>query len=255
MKVCLLSSGSKGNSCLVMTDEVKILIDIGTTTAYVENELEKLNINANEIDAILITHTHDDHIKGLKSFIKKYNPTIYVTNKLLGLLEEHVGKFNYQLYDDNKAYIKDLIVDVIKTSHDVPESVGFIINHKSKSLVYITDTGYINSRYFDILSNRTLYMIESNHYVKMLREGPYPYFLQQRVISDKGHLSNKQTSNYLSKFIGNKTKKVVLTHISEKNNTEEKVLETFKETLNENNIKFNNVSIARQNEPTEVFEL
>ena len=255
MKACLLSSGSKGNSCLVMTDEVKILIDVGTTTAYIENELDKLNIKAKDIDAVLITHIHDDHIKGLKTFIKKYNPTIYVTNKLLGLLEEVVGTFKYELYEDKMAYIKDLTINIIKTSHDAGESLGFIIKHKNKSLAYITDTGYINSKYFDLLKNKTVYMIESNHDVKMLREGPYPYFLQQRVIGDKGHLSNKQTSDYLCKFIGKETNKIVLTHISEKNNTEEKVLETFNETLKENNIKFKNVIISRQNEPTEVIEI
>ena len=255
MKACLLSSGSKGNSCLVMTDEVKILIDVGTTTAYIENELDKLNIKAKDIDAVLITHIHDDHIKGLKTFIKKYNPTIYVTNKLLGLLEEVVGTFKYELYEDKMAYIKDLTINIIKTSHDAGESLGFIIKHNNKSLAYITDTGYINSKYFDLLKNKTVYMIESNHDVKMLREGPYPYFLQQRVIGDKGHLSNKQTSDYLCKFIGKDTNKIVLTHISEKNNTEEKVLETFNETLKENNIKFRNVIISRQNEPTEVIEI
>ena len=255
MKACLLSSGSKGNSCLVMTDEVKILIDVGTTTAYIENELDKLNIKAKDIDAVLITHIHDDHIKGLKTFIKKYNPTIYVTNKLLGLLEEVVGTFKYELYEDKMAYIKDLTINIIKTSHDAGESLGFIIKHNNKSLAYITDTGYINSKYFDLLKNKTVYMIESNHDVKMLREGPYPYFLQQRVIGDKGHLSNKQTSDYLCKFIGKDTNKIVLTHISEKNNTEEKVLETFNETLKENNIKFKNVIISRQNEPTEVIEI
>lgn len=255
MKACLLSSGSKGNSCLVMTDEVKILIDVGTTTAYIENELDKLNIKAKDIDAVLITHIHDDHIKGLKTFIKKYNPTIYVTNKLLGLLEEVVGTFKYELYEDKMAYIKDLTINIIKTSHDAGESLGFIIKHNNKSLAYITDTGYINSKYFDLLKNKTVYMIESNHDVKMLREGPYPYFLQQRVIGDKGHLSNKQTSDYLCKFIGKDTNKIVLTHISEKNNTEEKVLETFNEALEENNISFNDVSIARQNEATEVIEL
>ncbi|MBR2713125.1 MAG: MBL fold metallo-hydrolase [Bacilli bacterium] len=255
MRVCVLSSGSKGNSCLIETEETKILIDIGTTTLYVENELEKLGIKASEIDALLITHIHDDHIKGLKTFIKKYNPVIYVTNKLLGLLEEIVGKFRYELYEDKTAIIKDLNINIIKTSHDAGESVGFVIKNKNKSMVYITDTGYINSKYFDILSNRTLYILESNHDVKMLREGPYPYFLQQRVIGDKGHLSNRQASDYLCKFIGKETKKVVFAHISEKNNTEEKVLESFNEALEENNMRFNNVSIARQNEATEVIEL
>ena len=89
----------------------------------------------------------------------------------------------------------------------------------------------------------------------MLREGPYPYYLQQRVLSDKGHLSNKQASDYLAKFIGNDTKKIVFAHISEKNNSEEKVLETFEEVMNENNIDFQNTMIARQNEATEVIEI
>ena len=255
MEVCVLSSGSKGNSCLVKTNKTKILIDLGTTSLYVENELEKLNIKPNEIDAVLISHIHIDHIKGLKSFIKKYDPLIYVTNKLLGLLEEQVGSFKYEFYDDNVAIINDITVNIIKTSHDAGESVGFIIKNNNKSMVYITDTGYINSKYFDILSNKNLYIIESNHDVKMLREGPYPYFLQQRVIGDKGHLSNKQTSDYLCKFIGENTKKIVLAHISEKNNTEEKVLETLNETLIKNNISFKNVIIARQNEPTEVIKI
>ena len=255
MKVCVLSSGSKGNSCFVETDETKILIDVGTTTQYIVNELEKLGVKPDDIDAVLITHAHVDHIHGLKTFIRKYNPIIYVTEKLLGILEEQVGKFRYELYQDREAIIKDIRINTIRTSHDAGEQMGFIIKNKSKSMVYITDTGYINSRYYEELSNRNLYVLESNHDVLMLKNGPYPYFLQQRVISDKGHLSNKQASNYLCKFIGKDTKKIVFAHLSENNNTEEKVLETFKETLEENNMKFNNIIIARQNEPTEVIEI
>lgn len=255
MKVCLLTSGSKGNSCLVMTDNTKILIDIGCTTAYIENELEKLNISPKEIDAVLISHTHTDHIKGLKSFVRKYNPVVYVNNILLGLIEEEIGSFRYELYNDNSAVINDITVDIIKTSHDAKGSIGFVIKNNDKSMVYITDTGYINNKYYDILTNRNLYVLESNHDVKMLREGPYPYHLQQRVLSDKGHLSNKQTSDYLCKFIGKNTKKIVFAHISENNNTPEKVLETFNDTLKENNKTFKNTIIAYQNIPTEVIEV
>ncbi len=255
MKVCVLSSGSKGNSCYVESNEAKILIDVGTTTAYIENELDKIGVNPSEIDAVLITHAHVDHIHGLKTFIRKYKPIIYVTEKLLGILEEQVGTFNYELYQDKQAIIKDMRINLVKTSHDAGEQMGFIIKNNNKSMVYITDTGYINSRYYEELSNRNLYILESNHDVLMLKNGPYPYFLQQRVVGDKGHLSNKQASNYLCKFIGKDTKKIVFAHLSEKNNTEENVLETFKETLEENNMKFDNVIIARQNEPTEVIEI
>ena len=255
MKVVLLSSGSKGNSCLVVSKEAKILIDLGTTSNYVCNELDKLGIKPSEINAILVSHTHADHINGLKIFIKKYHPKVFVTETLKELLEKEIGSFDYELYQDKTAIINDLIINIIKTSHDAKGSIGFIIKNNSKSMVYITDTGYINKKYYDELKNRNLYILESNHDVYMLKNGPYPYFLQQRVVGDKGHLSNEQASNYLCEFIGENTKKIVFAHLSEKNNTPEKVIETFNEKLVENNMKFTNYILGKQNEPTEVIEI
>ena len=191
MKVCVLSSGSKGNSTLVITDKVKILIDLGTTTSYVEVALNNLNVDVKEISHILITHSHVDHIKGLKVFIKRYNPVILVTEDMKNVLEKELGNFRYEYYEDKKAIIGDLTVNVIKTSHDAEESIGFVLTNNNSSMVYITDTGYINQKYFKILSNNNLYVLESNHDIKMLMDGPYPYYLQQRVRGDKGHLSNK----------------------------------------------------------------
>lgn len=255
MKVCVLSSGSKGNSTLVITDKVKILIDLGTTTSYVEAALNNLNVDVKEISHILITHSHVDHIKGLKVFIKRYNPVILVTEDMKNVLEKELGIFRYEYYEDKKAIIGDLTVNVIKTSHDAEESIGFVLTNNNSSMVYITDTGYINQKYFKILSNNNLYVLESNHDIKMLMDGPYPYYLQQRVRGDKGHLSNKQASDYLCKFIGDNTRKIVFAHISEHNNSYEKVIETFNEELSKNDMKFDDVLIAKQNEATEVIEV
>ncbi len=255
MKVCVLSSGSKGNSTLVITDKVKILIDLGTTTSYVEAALNNLNVDVKEISHILITHSHVDHIKGLKVFIKRYNPVILVTEDMKKVLEKELGNFRYEYYEDKKAIIGDLTVNVIKTSHDAEESIGFVLTNNNSSMVYITDTGYINQKYFKILSNNNLYVLESNHDIKMLMDGPYPYYLQQRVRGDKGHLSNKQASDYLCKFIGDNTRKIVFAHISEHNNSYEKVIETFNEELSKNDMKFDDVLIAKQNEATEVIEV
>lgn len=255
MKICVLSSGSKGNSTLITTKNTKILIDLGTTSSYVEKALEDLNINPGDIDAIFISHIHSDHIKGLKTFIKRYNPTIYVTEKLLELLHEQVGEFNYKFYEDKKAIVKDLEINIIKTSHDAGESVGFIVYNEDKSIVHITDTGFINSKYHKQLSNKNLYVFESNHDIKMLREGPYSYYLQQRVMGDKGHLSNNQSSKYLCEFIGKNTKKIIFAHISEHNNTEEKVIETFEKELEKNNQKFDDFIVAKQNKCTEYIEV
>jgi len=255
MKVCVLSSGSKGNSTLVITDKVKILIDLGTTTSYVEAALNNLNVDVKEISYILITHSHVDHIKGLKVFIKRYNPVILVTEDMKNVLEKELGNFRYEYYEDKKAIIGDLTVNVIKTSHDAEESIGFVLTNNNSSMVYITDTGYINQKYFKILSNNNLYVLESNHDIKMLMDGPYPYYLKQRVQGDKGHLSNKQASDYLCKFIGDNTRKIVFAHISEHNNSYEKVIETFNEELSKNDMKFDDVLIAKQNEVTEVIEV
>ncbi len=255
MKVCVLSSGSKGNSTLVITDKVKILIDLGTTTSYVEAALNNLNVDVKEISHILITHSHVDHIKGLKVFIKRYNPVILVTEDMKKVLEKELGNFRYEYYEDKKAIIGDLTVNVIKTSHDAEESIGFVLTNNNSSMVYITDTGYINQKYFKILSNNNLYVLESNHDIKMLMDGPYPYYLKQRVQGDKGHLSNKQASDYLCKFIGDNTRKIVFAHISEHNNSYEKVIETFNEELSKNDMKFDDVLIAKQNEATEVIEV
>ena len=200
-------------------------------------------------------YSKEEILKWLKVFIKRYNPVILVTEDMKNVLEKELGNFRYEYYEDKKAIIGDLTVNVIKTSHDAEESIGFVLTNNNSSMVYITDTGYINQKYFKILSNNNLYVLESNHDIKMLMDGPYPYYLQQRVRGDKGHLSNKQASDYLCKFIGDNTRKIVFAHISEHNNSYEKVIETFNEELSKNDMKFDDVLIAKQNEATEVIEV
>ena len=130
--------------------------------------------------------------------------------------------------------------------------VGFIINQDDKSIVYVTDTGYINRKYLNKMVNKDIYIIESNHDEVMLMDGPYPRFLKERVISDTGHLSNKTTAKYLKKIMGDKTKYVLLAHLSEKNNTPEKALEAM---INEEIDKQARVLIASQYEMSEMLEV
>ena len=127
--------------------------------------------------------------------------------------------------------VDDLKITLLPTSHDAVASVGFLIED-SKSLVYMTDTGYISKSNLSLMHDKNLYILESNHDVKMLMEGPYPYILKQRVVSDSGHLSNEMTGNYLKELIGNDTKEIVLAHLSETNNTEELALKTVNDILN-----------------------
>jgi len=255
MKLSVLSSGSKGNSVLIDANNTKILIDLGVTKSYTEERLKELEVDPEEIDAILITHTHVDHIQGLKVFLKKYHPKLYVNKIILSLLHEFIDDFNYELYDTPSFKIKDLEIEVINTSHDVKGSVGFVVKDDNKSVVYITDTGYINNKYFKKLSNHDLYIMESNHDVEMLMNGTYPFHLKKRILSDKGHLSNDDAAFYLSEFIGDKTKTIILAHLSDDNNTYEKALNTLNNVLNSKNKKVKNIIVAKQKQRTDWIEV
>ena len=252
MKVCGLSSGSKGNTTYIETNQAKILIDAGNSSKYILEKLTSLNVNPSDLDAILITHIHVDHVKGLPVLLKRINPCVYMTEKMYPYLD-YIE--NYHLIDTETFDIKDIHVEVIHTSHDTEDSLGYIINNEDKSLVYITDTGYINRKYFDLLSNRNLYIMESNHDVEMLNNGKYPFELRQRILSDKGHLSNYDSAKYLAKFIGDKTKYILLAHLSEENNTEELAYKTLTDRLNKENEQVDNIIIATQNKETELIKL
>lgn len=252
MKVTVLSSGSKGNTTYIESEKTKILIDAGNSSKYILNKLEELKINPQEIDAILITHTHTDHTKGLPVLLKKINPCVYMTEKMRPYLD-YIE--NFYLIDSDRIDIKDLNINVLKTSHDTEDSLGYIINNQNKSIVYITDTGYINSKYHKLLKNHNIYIMESNHDIEMLNNGKYPFELRQRILSDKGHLSNYDSAKYLSKFIGNKTKYILLAHLSEENNTKELAYNTLINRLEKEKIQIDNIILTDQNKETELINI
>ncbi len=249
MRVRVLSSGSKGNTTYIEAGGVKLLIDLGNTCKYVKEKLSIFNINAEEIDAILITHPHIDHVKGLKVFQKKYHTKVYLTEKM----QEEIDYLdNYQLIENHGEFrIASLLIHVIKTSHDAIDSVGYIIDEGKKSVVYITDTGYINQKYFPLLSNKDIYIMESNHDIEMLNHSTYPFKTRQRILGDKGHLSNYDSARYLKEFTGENTKYIFLAHLSHENNTKDLAYNTLKQRLLEENKVVDKIIVTTQDEETE----
>ncbi len=246
MKVSVLASGSKGNCTYIESNNTRILIDLGMSSLYVEKKLISLGINPDDISSIFITHTHTDHIAGLKVFIKKHHPKVFMTNDMYNELSNIVS--DYEILE-NRVLLSDLEVDYFKTSHDT-DSVGYIIKSNDKEVVYVTDTGYINIKNLKKINNKDLYIFESNHDIEMLMNNPnYPYQIKQRILGDKGHLSNNQCHEYLKKIIGNKTKYIVLAHLSEHNNNPEIALNNL------NDIENIKIMIAKQNENTELIEV
>ena len=237
MRITNLASGSKGNSTLIELNNKNILIDIGLPISNLEKRLEN---KFPKIDILIITHTHVDHIKGLKSIIRSQNPVIYTLENDLG--EKVVSNnINYQKTIEED----DLMIELFEVSHDVP-CAGVYIKYKDKEIVYITDPGYIKDKLLKKYKNKDVYILESNYEEEMLRNGKYPYHLKQRIRSDRGHISNEDACKYLKKLIGDKTKYVMLAHLSEENNTAEIVDERMEKLIKDLEFKPKKIILSQE---------
>lgn len=252
MLVSVLASGSKGNCTYIQTKHHKCLIDVGMNYKYISTKLEEIGVDIKDIDTILITHTHTDHINGLKKIAKDVNPKIYLSEKMLKELTFEID--NYTLIESD-FILDDLNIEVIKLSHDTDDINGYILNSNNKSIVYITDTGYINVKNHNRLKNKNIYIMESNHDVNMLMKGKYPYHIKMRILGDRGHLSNKDSANYLANFIGENTKHIILAHLSKENNEPNLALNNLKQVLEEKNNYNLDILVAMENNRTELIEV
>ncbi len=234
MKYYFLQSGSAGNSCLIVTKDSKILIDVGLTYSCLKDKLKILGYSITDIDAFLITHEHGDHIKGIQ-----YIPysKVYATKETLSGNEFHDIE-PYKMFEINNTHIVPLTI-----SHDIRNGVGYVIDDENQRLVYMTDTGKVLVKNRAFMKDADHYCIESNHNLEMLMNCPYPDFLKIRISSDKGHLSNEQSGKLMGKLIGKNTKTITLAHISEKTNTPDLALKDFKEQLDLANIDYSNIRI------------
>lgn len=253
MKIKIISSGSKANCTLVSCGSTNLLIDAGPTSSFIVSELEKENISPKAINGIIITHTHSDHIKGLKVFIKNSNAIVYITEEILPEIIKIVPPSNIKLI--GKIFsLNGINIELLKMSHDVP-CHGILLNYDNKELVYITDTGYVNKKHIPKLVNKDFYIIETNYNEKMLMEGPYPYLLKQRILSDSGHMSNRYAGSLLAKCIGPNTKYVYLAHISEHNNNKDLVLEEVKDEIKDIDFDEKNLILTDQYAACEMIEI
>lgn len=209
MKYISIASGSKGNCFVIHTKKSTIMIDCGSTKTHLVRSFEELKLNPKEFDALLITHDHSDHVQQIKHFthLPTYSPVKLNTNHQT-LIETGVS-----------FTINECTITPIGLSHDTLVTVGYIIDDQHERLVYITDTGYVKESVMPVISNADYYIIESNHDPMMLMKLNRPHHLKARILSDSGHLCNQDSAIILSKVIGEKTKEILLAHISEEANT------------------------------------
>lgn len=237
MKIRVVASGSKGNCSIIYTEQTTIVIDIGISKKKLVNELTIINKKFDEIDAFLITHEHSDHIKNIECLpIEK----IYSREKTYKILKKNKLKLFKEIT------IKDFIIQPLKTSHDAASPCGFLITDKlnGERLCYLTDTGFVPPRTISATINCEYYYIESNHDIELLETSNRPIYLKRRIACYKGHLSNVQCAEILFQVIGNKTKKIMLAHLSEECNREEIALETVRNYLINEGLIINNIEFT-----------
>ena len=258
-KVSALASGSKGNAFLIKTAKTKILLDAGLSGKSIFNLMNIIDLEKENLKAIIVSHEHSDHTKGAGIVCRKLKIPLYITQstyfaskKTIKVVEEM-----HHFSSDTKIVIDDLIISPFQSSHDAVDSHNFVIEQADNSeqkLAIVTDLGYVHKLYKLKLRDVTTILLESNHDPEMLRDGPYPWSLKQRVKGRAGHLSNEQAVGLVVEIISPKLKNLVLVHLSETNNDPDIAYSTMKNYLDSINSEVN-VIVSNPHNPTKLIDV
>ncbi len=265
MRLCSIASGSSGNCIYVGSDTTHLLVDVGISGKRTECGLNSLDISAKELDGILITHEHADHIAGIGVMARKYDIPIYATAGTIEAVKNcsSVGKIAEDLFvevqADKKFTIKDIAVNPMRISHDAAEPVAYRFGYGSQKLAVCTDLGNFNDYTVECLKGMDALLIEANHDVNMLQVGPYPYYLKQRILGDRGHLSNENSGRLLNRILHDKLQTIVLGHLSKENNLPELAYEAVRMeiTLGDNPYKAEDfdLQVAKRSEVSPIIQI
>lgn len=236
MNLCSIASGSSGNCTFVSSNKTKLLIDAGLSGKKIENGLNSIDVNPDEIQGILVTHEHTDHITGIGVLSRRYNIPVYgTTETICAILKKNIGRISEDLIHcvipDESFYIDDILIEPFSTSHDASNPVCYTFSANGHKIGMATDLGKYDDYIISKLAGSEILLLEANHDVNMLMVGGYPYYLKQRILGDRGHLSNENSAKLIGNLIHDKLKYITLAHLSEENNYEELAYETVRQEL------------------------
>lgn len=260
LKFCSLYSGSSGNSLYVENNDTKILVDSGVSGKKVVEALDSINVNPEEIDAILVTHEHTDHIQSVATISKKYNIPVYANNNTWSKMTKEaskIGEDNIRTFDSlEDFYIGDLKIHPFRTPHDAIESCGFNIFDGNTKLSIATDLGHITDEIMSSLKGSKFVLLEANYEPEVLRMCAYPSALKSRISGPNGHLSNNMAGKTICKLIENGLSNVMLGHLSKESNFPQLAYATVLEELEKEHFKKDTIdlSIASRFEPSKLIE-
>ncbi len=250
---CALGSGSKGNCYLVAGEKNRILVDAGLSAKAIADNLTALGVAPDTVDGIIVTHEHSDHISGIRVFSKKYDVPVYANeltmNEILKKTTDIASK-NVRVFDMNSDFfIGEFDIVPFKTPHDSVSSCGFSVYCRQNKITVATDIGHMTKTVLEACKESDLLVLESNHDIEMLLNGPYSSYLKQRVQGPNGHLSNDNCGKTISYLLDFGLKQAILAHLSEENNTPELAYETVCKTIGERGAEVGrdiNIAVAEQ---------
>ncbi len=234
MELCSIASGSSGNCICVGSDNCHVLIDAGISGKRIEQGLNSIDLKTADMQGILITHEHIDHISGVGVLARKYGIPMYATEGTIDavLNTKSVGKIDESLFQcitpGVDFTIGDLTIEPIHISHDAADPVAYKVKQEGKSAAVMTDLGTYDDNIIEKLKNLDVLLLEANHDVRMLQAGSYPYQLKRRILGDRGHLSNELSGQLLSELLHDDFKAIFLGHLSKENNYPELAYETVR---------------------------
>ncbi len=233
LSVCILASGSRGNAVYISGGSASILIDAGLSGVEIERRLRSKGLYPEDLDAILVSHEHTDHIQGVGVLSRRFNLPIYINSKTENAAFSRLGNVHIiKNFECGSTFtIKDLAIHPFSISHDAEDPAGFTVNQNGIKIGIATDLGIATSMVKDHLKGCSLLILEANHDVDMLINGPYPWPIKQRIKSRTGHLSNEESKNLLKEVQHELLKHVILAHMSEINNTPQKALSEVGQAL------------------------
>ena len=261
MKFCSLYSGSTGNSLYIENENTKILVDAGVSAKKIIDALTSLSVNIEEIDAIIITHEHSDHIKGLGTLSNKFDIPVFANKKTWDAMSKESNKISSKkhfYFNNSETFeIKDLKIYPFDIPHDAANPCGFNIYNKSTKLSIATDLGHINNTILDNLEGSSFIMLESNYEPEVLKCCSYPYYLKTRIAGPNGHLSNNLAGKTIASLINSGLKEVILGHLSKESNFPELAYKTVLSELQESKFSDNQIKIgiASRTEPGPLVEV
>lgn len=268
MRLCSIASGSSGNCIYVGSEATNLLVDVGISARRTEAGLNTLGLTARDLDGILITHEHKDHMAGLAVLTKKLQVPVYATRGTIDAIlkddrEKGKGVLDPQMFvaiqEDQKFTVKDMTVNPMRISHDAAQPVGYRIGYGSKKVGICTDLGTYNDYIVECLKGMDAILLEANHDVHMLQVGPYPYYLKQRILGDRGHLSNENAGRLLCRILHDGLQGIVLGHLSKENNLPELAYEAVRMeiTMGDNPYQAGDfrIMVAKRDEVSPVVEI